>query len=168
MTDTLSARAGAGNLDGFVPVSVLEEIFATLKRANTDGSICDTIWHGLAETLFDFIEVAIEKAAAPSKWLKFDYSNPPDEGIYWIHFEGPETDCDVDDYGRTVGWYTGETERTVAMVHLITDGEGAFDFHDVDRWNLGGRPHHGVACHYMPVEVPKCPDFPSPVTAPEA
>ena len=48
---------------GTVPVSVLEAIFATLKRANTDGSICDTIWHGTAETLFDFIEVAIEQAA---------------------------------------------------------------------------------------------------------
>lgn len=54
-----------GTEPGTVPVSVLEDIFTTLKRANTDGSICDTIWHGTAETLFDFIEVAIEQAALP-------------------------------------------------------------------------------------------------------
>jgi hypothetical protein len=90
----------------------------------------------------------------PQKWLKFDYSNPPAEGVYWVRFEAPETDCDVDDDGRTVGRYTGETEYPIAMVHVLHDGDGGVDFHDIDKWNLGSAPSVGVARQYMAVTVP--------------
>ena len=41
----------------------LTAILETLKRANESGMITDTIWHGPAETLFDFIENSIEALA---------------------------------------------------------------------------------------------------------
>lgn len=59
-------------------VQALREVLAALKRENERdlGPICDTIWHGPGETLFDFIENSIgayeaEQAAAPkaeSRW----------------------------------------------------------------------------------------------------
>lgn len=49
-------------------LAALKETKATLERENCgEGasetpSICDTIWHSKYETLFDFIDAAIEKA----------------------------------------------------------------------------------------------------------
>ena len=30
---------------------------------------------------------------------RFDYQHPPINGMYWIEFSIPETDCDADDNG---------------------------------------------------------------------
>lgn len=44
---------------------VLIEARKALEKANEDGPICDTIWMpGRPETLFDFLDVAIEKATS--------------------------------------------------------------------------------------------------------
>ena len=49
------------------------------------------------------------------QWIKFDYDNPPDDGVYWLEVEYPEWDVDVDDYGKTVGKPTGETIKAVFL-----------------------------------------------------
>lgn len=49
---------------------------------------------------------------------RFDYEHPPENGMYWIEFSIPETDCDADDDGKTVGWYTGETIRRLGLVYI--------------------------------------------------
>lgn len=47
-------------------LSALKDARATLDRANDDSEvIIDTIWHTPYETLFDFMDAAIEKASQP-------------------------------------------------------------------------------------------------------
>ena len=45
-------------------LSALKATKATLERVNQErgGPIVDTIWHGPGETLFDFIDAAIQEA----------------------------------------------------------------------------------------------------------
>jgi hypothetical protein len=90
-------------------------------------------------------------------WQAFDYANPPDDGVMWVAVSSPETDCDVDDYGRTVGWHTGETEHSVCMVLLMSDGEGRIEFHELNDWELGRVPADGVVTHFAPLKRPRHP-----------
>lgn len=52
------------------------------------------------------------------EWVKFDYEDPPEDGVYWLEVEYPEYDVDVDDYGKTVGQPTGKTGKTVFLGSL--------------------------------------------------
>lgn len=124
---------------------------------------------------------AAVQAAQPEAvgWLPFDRSNPPDDGLMFVAVSAPETDCDVDDYGRTVGWHTGEVEQSVALV-LFSPGEhGEHCFDPVDSWNAGKVPPDGWVTHYMPLHMPKTPTLaaaptlasaptPEPMSAPTA
>ena len=60
-------------------------------------------------------------------WQVFDYAAPP-TGLCWIEVERPETWCDAGDHGRTVGGYTGQTERRVVLaeVYPTDDGPGFY------------------------------------------
>lgn len=59
---------------------------------------------------------------------RFDYQHPPINGMYWIEFSIPETDCDADDNGGTVGWYTGETIRRLGLVYIDNTEDNGFPF----------------------------------------
>ncbi|KAF0255755.1 hypothetical protein [Pseudomonas putida] len=59
---------------------------------------------------------------------RFDYQHPPINGMYWIEFSIPETDCDADDDGRTVGWYTGETIRSLGLVYIENTEDNGLPF----------------------------------------
>lgn len=98
-----------------------------------------------------------ELCLAPEPWQTFDYAKPPDDGVMWVAVSYPETDCDVDDYGRTVGRHTGETEHSVCMVLLTSDGEGRIEFDALNDWELGRVPAEGVVTHFAPVKRPRHP-----------
>lgn len=103
--------------------------------------------------------VILERAGAPSDaWLPFDYESPPDDGLMFVAVSAPETDCDVDDYGKTVGWHTGEIERSVCMVLFSSSEDGGHDFHPVAEWDTGKVPAEGWVTHYMPVRLPAHPE----------
>lgn len=89
-------------------------------------------------------------------WVKFDYANPPPDGVYWLAMSWPEMDPDVDSEGRTVGVPTGEMESGVCMAELCTE-EGHVDHQVVDRYNLGDHSAGAVITHYCPVTIPKAP-----------
>lgn len=93
----------------------------------------------------------------PMPWQPFDYANPPEDGVVWAAVSAPETDCDVDDYGRTVGWHTGETEHSVCLVRLSGTPDRQVEFEPVDAWNLGRVPDEGVVTHWAPVTAPRHP-----------
>lgn len=51
-------------------LAALKATRVTLERANIHYVIADTLWHTEHETLFDFIDVAIEKAEAEQSKVK--------------------------------------------------------------------------------------------------
>lgn len=69
----------------------------------------------------------LEKAMSISSWRPFDYANPP-EGLMWLEVERPETWCDAADDGRTVGGYTGDTQRVVVLASVYMDEEHGVRF----------------------------------------
>jgi hypothetical protein len=69
-----------------------DELLATLKDAracleaanNTpNGPITDTIWYGPAETLFDFIDAALEKVGTDTTAPEGHNANHPDWWVNW-------------------------------------------------------------------------------------
>ncbi len=75
-------------------------------------------------------------------WKKFDYSNPPESGVYWVLMCEPDYDIDVNDEGRLVGQVVGEKYNSY-LVDLIRyedwegmpDGFKCVDLLDPDRAN---------------------------------
>jgi len=98
--------------------------------------------------------------AEPQGWIPFDYANPPEDGLMFVAASAPETDCDVDDYGKTVGWHTGEIERTVCMVLFSAGTDRDHDFQPVAEYDAGKVPAEGWVTHYMRVQLPALPATP--------
>lgn len=94
----------------------------------------------------------------PMPWRPFDYANPPEDGPMWVAVSAPETDGDVDDYGKTIGWYTGGTERTVALVMFSGEPGEEMNFEPLCRWELGHVPAEGTVTHWAPVTAPMHPE----------
>ena len=87
----------------------------------------------------------------------FDRLNPPASGVYWFALERPEYDCDVDDYGNTIGQYTGKIERVVVMANLETYMEDC-EFTPVDKYNFGEIGDEDRVTHYAEVIAPEFPE----------
>lgn len=63
-------------------------------------------------------DVAEAGGGSAGLWSELDPSNPPEDGLYWIHAVGPEYDVDVDDAGQTTGYPTGGSVDYVTLVRL--------------------------------------------------
>lgn len=50
------------------------------------------------------------------KWQKF--GDKELHGVFWVSGEYPESDGDVDDYGRPVGWHTGRNLPFLLMAYI--------------------------------------------------
>ena len=87
-------------------------------------------------------------------WTRFDYFNPPEEGIYWFVASTPGYDIDVDDRGALNGQSTGDTTTSVCMAHLSVDDEGRVQFDPVDRWTFGEIPGEACVSYFALVQPP--------------
>jgi len=113
------------------------------------------------DAAFEAVRAAIAALKAqPQGWIPFDYANPPEDGLMFVAASAPETDCDVDDYGKTVGWHTGEIERTVCMVSFSAGPDRDHDFQPVAEYDTGKVPAEGWVTHYMRVQLPALPSTP--------
>ena len=81
--------------------------FVELRDVNAD-ELQEYQKHGRVIALY-------EHQPKQEQWIKFNYDNPPEDGVYWLEVEYPEWDVDVDDYGKTVGKPTGETIKAVFL-----------------------------------------------------
>lgn len=84
---------------------------------------------------------------------KFDYGNPPDDGLYWVRFEEPVYKVDIDDYGRAVGAPTGEIESYITLVEVLSyiDDDAVYFDSIADFRQLC---ETAVATHYAEVMTP--------------
>jgi len=60
------------------------------------------------------------------EWIKF---NPREleSGLYWVFGYQEEIDGDVDDYGRNIARYTGDSEPVKSIAYItITEEDGEF------------------------------------------
>lgn len=57
-------------------------------------------------------------------WSAFSYREPPKAELYWLRIATPIIDCDVDDYGQTIGWPTGELAEEIRLAFLEIDPDG--------------------------------------------
>ncbi|HDS1721647.1 hypothetical protein NPS53_09055 [Pseudomonas putida] len=91
---------------------------------------------------------------------RFDYQHPPVEGMYWIEFSIPETDCDAGDDGQPVGWYTGETIRRIGLIYIenIQDNGLPFMAMPVDHELCNFDGEIALIHCYAPVEDPDLPE----------
>ncbi len=88
-------------------------------------------------------------------WQAFDYAAPP-TGLCWIEVERPETWCDAGDDGRTVGGYTGKTERRVVLAEVYpTDDGPAFEV--VGYGDHGCVKDDDTARRFLPLTPPEPP-----------
>lgn len=98
------------------------------------------------------------------KFKKFDYQNPPANGVYWLDFAYPETESDADDEGKTVGCYTGEVVHKLGLAFIdnIDDNGQPFQAMPVDRdlCNIDGEL--ATIGAYALAAVPELPEL-SPV-----
>lgn len=98
------------------------------------------------------------KADSPcAPWKRFDYENPPPDGIYWVVVNEPEYDVDVDGYGRTIGRPTDETKTEVCMVSVYTDDVGQVVFEPIERYAFGEISDEAWVSHYAEVTPPAPP-----------
>lgn len=85
-------------------------------------------------------------------WQPFDYANPP-EGMCWLEIERPDTWCDVDDYGKSIGGYTGDVDRLVVLAGVYR-GEHGPEFDPVDGCEFGEVEDHDTVRRFMPLTAP--------------
>jgi len=100
--------------------------------------------------------VQAERAAAsgsrPVAWSEFDYASPPD-GLCWVEVERPETWCDVDYQGRSVGGYTGETTVVVVLTEISMTSHGP-DFGVVGSGDFGRVDHDDRVVRFLSLTAP--------------
>ena len=107
-------------------------------------------------------KVVSSVSVAAEPWVRFDFNNPPPDGLYWVHVLHDEYDVDADDEGRTVGSPAGEVVDVVAMVYMESgvDEDGRPDV-TLEEINLNGSlsslESWDVPSHYIPVNQPSPP-----------
>ncbi len=89
-----------------------------------------------------------------SEWLQFDYNTPP-EGVCWLNVERPETWCDADYDGRSIGGYTGKTERVVVLAEVYCGENGITTFESVLGEEFGAVRDDDVVLSFMRLTPPK-------------
>ncbi len=89
-----------------------------------------------------------------SDWKEF--WKEPLSGIFWVCGTYPETDGDVNNYGETVGWYTGESVPFVSLVYLDFDPDdpGALSVEPINEHETGGFDDEYHITHFMPFSKP--------------
>jgi hypothetical protein len=80
----------------------------------------------------------------------------PLHGVYWVCGEYPETDCDADEYGETIGWHTGETIKFTALVEIDFEPahDGEYEVYPVNESITGPFWDNYSISHYAPFEMP--------------
>lgn len=92
-----------------------------------------------------------------NEWQKFDLTKPFVDSLCWVYGCYPETDCDADNEGKTVGWYTGETRYAKGIATIYFDPKEGFAidglFGDTE---IGYRDF--VITHFMRIQIPENPE----------
>lgn len=92
---------------------------------------------------------------------RFEYEAPPARGLYWLYFTFPETDCDADSEGRTVGWNTGTELFAVTLAYIDptpSDGLG-FQVSEVDDAFIGLDVDQSILKGYLQALLPQLPEL---------
>lgn len=91
-----------------------------------------------------------------TRWVEF--GKEPVEGVYWVCGTYPEYDCDVDDYGKTVGKMTGKSIPFVSLVQISFDPapDGFFEVRALGQETGEFHDDYGIT-HYLPMDPPKPP-----------
>lgn len=87
----------------------------------------------------------------------FDYANPPEPGTYWVILRRQIMDGDVDDYGRTVAWPTGEVEQIVSLVEIEVYDDDEVAIHPL-QFEMNSHDEADVILYYAPFTLPRPPE----------
>ena len=91
----------------------------------------------------------------PQGWQPFDCANPP-EGLCWLEVERADTWCDVDDYGKNIGGYTGQVDRIVILAGVYP-GEHGPEFDYVEGSEFGQVEDTDIVRRFLPLQAPEPP-----------
>lgn len=93
------------------------------------------------------------------KFQPFDYKAPPAPGLYWIGYQAPDWDVDVDDIGQTIGTATGQVLSKVALGYIerFADCAEPFQLIRVES-DLGEADETALIRFYSDVKFPALPE----------